>query len=287
MSHNNKHKIFIMKDSGQTLGVDGKQLNVLKLRHPKTELSASFLLNSASNEILEVQSFEDNQRSWLLGSCIEPDGQIYICTPFDPLFVVLSCIRKRSKYAEQLDQLLVDHDFPDVARLASVVDTSRLLQIAERKGGDDVEAYKYNEDRTLTWLERRTRRLAAVLEAKRLHGTSGKADNFVKVTKADVEKEVYLKFAWGITSEYLPSDLSAALRQRLKLPEEKLKAREPASAQPAAKKARKGEPVAPLEDYSLQSTGKKTVATPQNAKQKALAKSAVGTKSIMSFFSKK
>ena len=46
---------------------------------------------------------------------------------------MLSGVRQ-SKYAQQLDQLLSDHQFPDVARLVDTVNPARLALIAERKG---------------------------------------------------------------------------------------------------------------------------------------------------------
>ena len=69
----------------------------------------------------------------------------------------------------------------------------------------------------------------------------------------------YLRFAWGLTSEYLSGGLSAALRSRLQLPEERTKRSQPA-AEPPAKRARgAGTPAAPLEDYSQPAANVKKV----------------------------
>ncbi|XP_043222816.1 ribonuclease H2 subunit B-like isoform X1 [Amphibalanus amphitrite] len=282
----NKHKIFIIKDNATVTGSEDRQLDALRLRHPKTGQAAAFLLDADSKELLEVQTFDDSPRSWFVGSAVETDGHIHVCSPLDPLYIVLVYMQQ-SRYAQQLDQLLSDHQFPDTVRLADSVGSDRLELIADRKGDSELNAYKYNEERAVAWLERRTRRLAAVLEAKRLHGTSGKADNFVKVREEEVDKAVYLRFAWGLTSEYLSSELSAALRCRLQLPDERPKRSQPA-AEPPAKRARgAAAPAAPLEDYSQPASNAKKVLAPKNAKQKALAKSAIGTKSIASFFKKK
>ena len=70
--------------------------------------------------------------------------------------------------------------------------------------------------------------------------------------------EVYLRFALGLTSAYLGGGLSAALRQRLHLPEERLK-RPPPAAEPPAKRARGAAPPAPLEDYSQPAANSKKV----------------------------
>ena len=71
--------------------------------------------------------------------------------------------------------------------------------------------------------------------------------------------EVYLRFALGLTAAYLGGGLSAALRQRLQLPEERVK-RPPPPAEPPAKRARgAAPPAAPLEDYSQPAANGKKV----------------------------
>ena len=100
----------------------------------------------------------------------------------------------------------------------------------------------------------------------------------------------YLRYAFGIVSSYLSKDLTEKLREHLKIPAEKKATtkREPTeSLVGSANKKAKTTASAPTEDYSK---GYKSVAakeTPKNAKQKALAKSASGSKSITSFFTKK
>ena len=102
----------------------------------------------------------------------------------------------------------------------------------------------------------------------------------------------YLRYAFGIVSSYLSKDLTEKLRENLKIPADKKPTtkREPTESLvgSANKKAKTTAAAsAPTEDYSK---GYKSVAakeTPKNAKQKALAKSASGSKSITSFFTKK
>ena len=100
----------------------------------------------------------------------------------------------------------------------------------------------------------------------------------------------YLRYAFGIVSSYLSKDLAEKLRENLKIPADKKPTtkREPTeSLVGSANKKAKTAASAPTEDYSK---GYKSVAakeTPKNAKQKALAKSASGSKSITSFFTKK
>lgn len=41
------------------------------------------------------------------------------------------------------------------------------------QGPPDIKAYKYNEEKTLNWLENKVRKLAVVLKEKNVHVTSG------------------------------------------------------------------------------------------------------------------
>ncbi|XP_037090308.1 ribonuclease H2 subunit B-like isoform X2 [Pollicipes pollicipes] len=282
-----RHKIFIIRATGGASKPETKErrLEALRLRHPRTGGATGFLLDSDSKDMLQIEICDNSPRSWLVGSAVETDGQMHVCTPFDPLFVVLSYMQK-SQYAEQLEQLLTDSEFPDARRLTELVDSRRLALIAESKGDAELQAFKYSEERTLAWLERKTRRLAALLETKRLHGTSGQAASFVKVARQDAGHEAYLEFACGITSDCLSGALGTALRRRLQLPERKARSQPSDEGDRLARKRPRAQ-LTPLEDYGQPTPLGQKDATPQNAKQKALAKSAVGTKSITSFFKKK
>ncbi len=101
--------------------------------------------------------------------------------------------------------------------------------------------------------------------------------------------------SWSILSDYLESDLSAILAKHLNIKEETVKKPEPMSKPTTLTGSRSlptgpKEGARPLEDYSEDLAPKakhqKLNATP-TTKQKALAKSAAGSKSIMSFFGKK
>jgi hypothetical protein len=105
----------------------------------------------------------------------------------------------------------------------------------------------------------------------------------------------YLRYAFGIVSEYLEDDLAAKLKKYMNIPEEEPEIKKPVmkretsdtGASPKRKKAKADE--GPEEDYSVDYKKSKTAKeTPTlNAKQKALAKSASGSKNIASFFTKK
>ena len=89
-------------------------------------------------------------------------------------------------------------------------------------------------------------------------------------------------------SNFLDPDLSRKLLDHLKIPVEEpksIKKRE--QEQNVEPKNCKRQKMEPLEDYSKNVKKDAKVSSSLNAKQKALAKNATGTKSITSFFKKK
>lgn len=92
---------------------------------------------------------------------------------------------------------------------------------------NDLQLYRFNEDKTLAWLGRKVRRVAEVLQQKGLHvGPGAVSANFVKGNRADSgkatsgEAEEFLQYAHGIVSEYVPSELASKLHKSLNLPED-------------------------------------------------------------------
>lgn len=162
-------------------------------------------------------------------------------------------------------------------------------------GPTDLNVWKYNESKTLEYLSEKVHRLAKALQDKSVNvqgaATSG---TFVKSLKTEVDAVQFLTYAHGILSDYLDDQLAEKLANHLKLPKEepakKAKKRDPQPLESDKKKPRKGSSdQEPTEDYSK--AYKKMGATKENtnlsANQKALARSASGTKSITSFFTKK
>lgn len=161
------------------------------------------------------------------------------------------------------------------------------------KGDDDLNAFKYNEEKTLTWLQKKTERVAEILKQKNIHVTAGAASaTFVKSSKVEQSDEAYLRYAHGIISEYLMDDLSSKLLKQLALPEESpqntCNKRKSISNLPTdAKKVKHSEspPKAGILDLSKsESKPKVSILT---AKEKARAKAATSSKNISSFFKKK
>ena len=270
--------------------VEDESVKILKLRHPRTNSGTYFLYNSVEKTLLEIMSFNEEHRSWFIGSKVVGDGRMLLGTPVNPLFLLLPYMRKSEKLVP-LDQMIEDEDYPETENiLIATLNDSKLSTIADSKGTKDLNVWKFNEEKTLSWLEKKVRSLAAVFEETSVDLSEGAASTILKSGGAG-EDHQYLRFSFGVLQEYLSPPLAAQLEERLDLPKEEVKAgSKRLSTAPADeeenKPSKRVKLEGPSEDYS-QGAKKIVVKEETSAKQKALAQSAKGTKSIMSFFGKK
>ncbi|XP_011311636.1 ribonuclease H2 subunit B isoform X1 [Fopius arisanus] len=284
--------VFLMKGDGVS-GSDGSPPDIVKLRHPATNQPAMFVFSPGDQTVQEVLTFDENKRSWFIDENVKSDGKMHLSTPIDPIFLVLPYLRKAQQVLP-LDQCLRDEDYPETIRLARC-QSLKVSLVADRKGDESYQAYKYNEEKTLGWLQKKVERVADVLRQKGIHVSQGAVSaNYVKSTKyeAGTDSE-YLKYAHGIVSEYLTEDLSKKLAQNMNLPEEenknKRKLMSPKEV-PEEKRQKKDS----LDDESprtraLDLTKPEKPQKPQTVSKKEIArqKAAASSKSITSFFKKK
>lgn len=157
----------------------------MTLRHPNTGESAVFLFSPANNSVQEILSLNENHRSWFVDESVKNDGKMHLSTPIDPIFLVLPYLRKYcTTHAMPLDQLLRDDEFPETERLLKSSGLKFLNLIADRKGEDELNAFKYNEEKTLSWLKKKTERVSDILKQKNIHVAAGAVSaTFVKSTK--------------------------------------------------------------------------------------------------------
>ncbi|RZF38883.1 hypothetical protein LSTR_LSTR006540 [Laodelphax striatellus] len=158
--------------------------DVVQLRHPQTGAPALFLFSPSDTIVQEVLTFSENQRSWLIEDGTKSDGKLQLSTPVDPLFLVLPYLKKLP-HAAPLDQIIKDDEFPETERLLSSAGLKHIGQIADKKS-EELNAYIYNEEKTLGWLQKKTERVADVLKEKGIHCTGGAAisSTFVKSSKS-------------------------------------------------------------------------------------------------------
>ncbi|KAK4308004.1 hypothetical protein Pmani_020279 [Petrolisthes manimaculis] len=264
------------------------KLQVIKLRHPCTDTSAMFMFDKDNAKLYEFYAFDEGHRSWFLGETVQCDGKLYVTTPVDVTYLVLPYLtnNKVTTVSVPLDHLLDDPEFPAISCLAAVAAKRDFSHIADRKGNPELGVWKYNEEKTVGWLAGRTEKLASLLQDRKVPTSSAQSFTYVRTMSLDETKEAYLELSYGILCDYLSDTLSKALRQHLQLPEVRVKKKAPSGVEnQAPPKKRKSE--GPLDDYSKDGLPASKGNTPQNAKARALARSASGSKSITSFFTKK
>ncbi|KAL4219811.1 Ribonuclease H2 subunit B [Mactra antiquata] len=280
--------IFMINDEAIKYDPNGdSQFLVCGLKHPRTGKKCLYLFNTGSMKIYEITQFKEEFRSWLIDETVQNDSSIYITTPIDPVFLVLPYLIKTADSGRYmtLDQVIIDENYPECARLVDCCSDVDLEKVADIKGSGDIKAYRYNKEKTLSWLKIKTERVSVTLNDKDICVISGvKASELVK---AKASNEEYMRYAHGLVSDYLPSELSSSLREYLGIPA--LAEKRPSDAGNPPNKRTKLEDITPNEDYSKNvKIEEKTSKGKQSIAQKKLDKvDKKGMKSMMSFFSPK
>ncbi|KAK0078998.1 hypothetical protein PV325_001865 [Microctonus aethiopoides] len=287
--------VFLMKGDGLD-GSDGGSPDVVKLRHPATNQPAMFVFSPGDLTVQEVLTFDENKRSWFIDDNVKSDGKMHLSTPIDPIFLVLPYLRK-SQHVMPLDQCLRDEDYPETQRLLRCQNL-KLSLVADRRGDESLQAYKYNEEKTLAWLQKKVERVTEILRQKSVHVAQGAVSaTYVKSSskyEAGTDSE-YLRYAHGIVSEYLTEELAKKLLHYLNLPDEvenKMKRKLLNPKEGPEEKRPKKEPLeidnsSRTRALDLTKPEKPQKPLPLTKKDLARQKAATGSKSISSFFKKK
>lgn len=84
-----------------------------------------------------------------------------------------------------LEQCLQDEDYPETNRLINCQNL-KLSLVADRKGDESLQAFKYNEEKTLCWLKKKVEKVADVVRQKGIHVSQGAVSaNYVKSSKQE------------------------------------------------------------------------------------------------------
>ncbi|CAH1780937.1 unnamed protein product [Owenia fusiformis] len=281
--------VFMLPDDViKTDGNNDSKHALCKLKHPKTEKSAYYLFTNENTDSYEVIALKEDFRSWFIGQDVVQDGSVYTCTPVDPLFLVLPYMvnaSKNDKYM-QLDQIVRDENYPECTRLCTCSQGKDLKLIADIKGDDDLKVYRYNKERTLSWLKTKVEKTSKILEKKKIHVTRGaQCDTYVQATNT-AQKDDYIRYAYGLISEYVHPELAKDLKDHLGIVDPVVT---PDPEKPPPSKRAKLDKSEPAEDYFTGNTGlvKKETKKLTQAQKKLSKVDKSGMKSISSFFSPK
>lgn len=266
---------------------------IITLPHPAHGKPTKYGLDDSNKKIYEVVTFDEPHRSWFIGESVKSDGSLQIMTPVNPIFLVLPRLKEQcDSRAVPLEDLLAEKGFDKILSFVKNLDS-----VADLKGSADLQAYKYNEDKILEWLEDRVRRVAKALRSKNVHVTSGSVSaTFVtsNISKDDIDEEFYLKYAFGMISEYLQDDIISKLEKKFSFQPDLIesvgkKRKSDAVDSKDNKKIKSDTSIDESKENSISNFFKADVKKqkPLTAKEKAREKAANGTKTISSFFTKK
>ncbi|VVC93038.1 unnamed protein product [Leptidea sinapis] len=280
-----------MMISKESLLLQNNAFTIITLPHPGHGNPVMFCLDDYNKKMHEIITFNEAYRSWFVNNSVKSDGSLIIATPFNPIYLVLPRLKEQCcSRAVPLEDLLSEKGYD---KIVNFIDN--LNDVADLKGPAELKAYKYNEDKTIAWLETRIHRLARALKNKNIHVTSGaKSSTFVSsnLCNDDVDYEFFLKYAHGIISEYLQDDLVALLEKKFNFKEELIevigkKRKSEATDILGDSKRVKSEVLDDITPTSNSSTFTEVKVKKTTAKEKARQKAASGTKTISSFFTKK
>ena len=178
-------KVFLIKKTLFT----ASELEIISLTHPRTGSGAKFIIHE--KDVYEVNSFQERYRSWFIGQSVVSNGNLYMTTRVDPLFLVIPVLSTDcTERAIPIDQLLVDTESLKNGRLLDVLSDDQLDLVADVKRSGDIQALKYNKGKTLNWLQRKCERLVPKLIEHKIHcGTAATSANFVKSEKIEMDKD--------------------------------------------------------------------------------------------------
>ncbi|ORX48492.1 hypothetical protein DM01DRAFT_1115994 [Hesseltinella vesiculosa] len=177
-------------------------LRCLSLPCPRTGQLITFLYDNEDHSIYELSKVDYKKRScWLIGSQVYIDGSLYFMTRIDPLFICLGLLHRASVQAmfQPMDDLFL------LEPVASVSDTQCLIQSTSEQLAhlcDTQEitpggplAYRYNDEKALTWLIKKVDQLASHLPQLEAFNADDKPK--------DKQKDHYLREAIFTLAKYL------------------------------------------------------------------------------------
>ncbi|XP_073256562.1 ribonuclease H2 subunit B-like [Porites lutea] len=263
----------------------------IKIPHPKTGKELQFLLSHSGDKVFEVLRFKEEPRSWFVEDSIQKDGSLYVITPVDPLFLILPYLTKFSQKFTTLEQLLVDEKHPCIGTLTGCISPDELLNICDVKEDDDLQVYRLNNDKTIAWLKTKVEQTADSVPSSGVHVSKGsQSATFVRSKRhSDVSRGDYVRYAFGLVSDYLSLQWSERLKESLSITDD---AQLSSPEAPPTKRAKVTDEIPEaMEDYSKEFsklTSKKEnnkTSKKLTAAQKSLSKvDKKGMKSLSSFF---
>lgn len=128
------HKlIFISFISVNLTNAPSEGMEILSLRNPSTEKISKYLYAKHTKQFFEILSFNEEPRSWFANDSVYPNGNIYMTSPFDPVFWALYYIRLNNvEKCQPIEQTIVDDNFSNAFLIADVLTVEQLAMVINR-----------------------------------------------------------------------------------------------------------------------------------------------------------
>lgn len=108
-------------------------LEIISLRNPSTEKSTKYLyVKQKQPQFYEIMCFNEEPRSWFANDYVYPNGNIYMTTPFDPVFFALYYIRSNNvDKCQPIEQTIMDDEFSKAYLIADAMTADQLALVNE------------------------------------------------------------------------------------------------------------------------------------------------------------
>ncbi|KAL1915738.1 uncharacterized protein VTP21DRAFT_6497 [Calcarisporiella thermophila] len=191
--------------------LDNENSSLITLPHPRTGTPARYLFTA--RDLLEVQKIEEEHpRSWFIDNMVERDGNLFVFTPVDIMFILLPVLEAGRMKTEDaagrflpLDDSLESELYPQLSLLSGIHEVEKkLCSICDVQDiGGNFKTFRLNDARTIQWLRDKVEKLAShfdEFETLKELNSSLDISNF----EEERRKKIYLNTAVHIVSEYLP-----------------------------------------------------------------------------------
>lgn len=231
----------------------------------------------SEGHLQEVQLFKARYSSWLVGNSVVSDGGLYLCTPLDPLYILLPALERRAIKGTgrgmytPLEDLLMDEQYPHIMEMLAVA-REQLPLICDVQDVGEEKYLRLNEDKVLAWLLCKLDQAEAALDQQ-------------GAGVPHMEVDMRRAYVLGMMKEYLSNEWHQRLVDHLNIQPVGLPGVEPTDPTPV-NGTESQLPEKKLKVDPKEAAKKKAAEARAEAKAEKLAKQASGSKKISSFFAK-
>ncbi|XP_054167016.1 ribonuclease H2 subunit B-like [Oppia nitens] len=257
-----------------------------------------YLMDENGCQLFECVRQSNPLQSFFVNNDVISDGDYYVITPIDILFILLPFLMKKQQYYHSLFEIMSDiFEKPVLDKIINNSSINKNIDgIADIKHDCDEVYVRYNGQKTMDYLSAKTDKTVDALIDNNVNVSySGCKVSGYKTGKEDPnqEKVEYKQMAFELISQYLSDDIVNELRNYLRLPSHSSESTQsPQDMTKIKRKANENESCGPLEDYSsykqLNTSAPNAKRTKMSRSQRELLKvDKTGMKSISSFFKPK